>query len=83
MNDFGLGASGLGLISSLRLDGRKEIQFVKSIWSILQLEYRAPVLPPLDVINKRCKTITIYRSRNFLKFEFNPLHFCQEIHLPT
>ena len=36
---FTLRASGLGLISSMRLDGRKDIQSLKSAWSIFATLY--------------------------------------------
>ena len=42
---FALGASGLGLISSTRFNDRKNIESVKSVWSVLQLEFKAHVLP--------------------------------------
>ena len=42
----------LGLISSKRLDSRKDIQPVNSAWSILHSEFKAHVLPPLEGNNK-------------------------------
>ena len=48
MNSFryiALWDSGLGLISSLRYDGRKGIQSVNSAWSILHLELQAQFTP--------------------------------------
>ena len=44
---FALRASVLGLITSMRLDGRKDIQSLKSAWSILYAELKAHVLPSL------------------------------------
>ena len=62
MKGFRLRASGLELISSMRLDGRKGIQSVRSAWSILHSELIAGDLPPLKQSNKGCKTSTF----NFL-----------------
>ena len=45
-------ASELELISTIRLDDRKDIQFVKSAWSILHSELKARALPPLRGIIK-------------------------------
>ena len=45
-------ASELELISTIRLDDRKDIQFVKSAWSILHSELKARALPPLEGNNK-------------------------------
>ena len=45
-------AFGLGLISSMRLDERKDVQSVKSPGSILHSELKACVLLPLEGNNK-------------------------------
>ena len=47
MYDFCL-TSGLGLISSMRLDDRKDIQSVKSTWLGLHSELKGHVLPPQE-----------------------------------
>ena len=39
-------ASVLELISSVRLDGKKDIQSVKSAWSVLNAEFKARILLP-------------------------------------
>ena len=49
-------ASELGLISSVRLDGRKDISFVKPASLILYSGLKAHVLSPLKGNNNRCKT---------------------------
>ena len=41
---FALRVSGLGLISSMRLNGRKVTQPVKSAWSVLHSELKTHVL---------------------------------------
>ena len=48
-------ASVLELISSIRLDGKKDIQSVKSAWSVLSEEFKARILLPLQENNKGCK----------------------------
>ena len=48
--------SGLKLISAMRLDYRKDLQSVKSVSSILYLELKADVLPPLVGNNVGRKT---------------------------
>ena len=53
-----LKASVLELISSVKVDGRKNIQFIKSVWSILYLELKFQVLPPIKDNNKGHKTNT-------------------------
>lgn len=53
---FSLRASRLELIPSVRLDRRKQIQSVKSDWSILQSEVKAHILSPKDGNNKGRKT---------------------------
>ena len=45
---FALRASGLRLISSMRLDDKKNIQSVKSVWSVLHSELKVCVLPPSE-----------------------------------
>ena len=52
---FALRVSELGLISSMRLDGRKDIQSVKSAWSVLHAELKARVLPLYRGIAKDVK----------------------------
>ena len=42
----------------MRSDGRKDIQSVKSAWSILHSDFKANVLPSLEGSNKRHKTNT-------------------------
>ena len=42
----------------MRSDGRKDIQSVKSAWSILLSDFKANVLPSLEGSNKRHKTNT-------------------------
>ena len=51
---FVLKAFGLGLLSLLRLDGRRNIPSVKSSWSILHSELKVHILPPTEV-NKKIK----------------------------
>ena len=48
-----------------KTDGRKDIQFVKSAWSISSSELKAHVLPNLEENNKRRKTNT--KRINFLE----------------
>ena len=55
--DF-LRASGLGLISSRRLDSKRVIKSIKSAWSFVHLELKAHILPPLEGNNKGYKTHT-------------------------
>ena len=50
--DLFVRASGIGLISSMRLDGRKDIQSGKSAWSVLHSELKTRVLPLLEGNNK-------------------------------
>ena len=68
---FALRASVLGLISSLRLDGRKDIQSEKPGRSDLHAELEACILSPLQVNNNKHKTIThmifIWRSTRYSK----------------
>ena len=49
---FALRASGLELISSMRLDDREEMQSVKPAKFILQSELRANILPSLKAHSK-------------------------------
>ena len=49
---FAISASGLGLISSMRINDMKGIQFVKSAWSIFGSELKVLVLRPLEGNNK-------------------------------
>ena len=49
---FTLRVSGLELISSVRVGGRKEIQSVKSAWSVLIPELKTGVQPALKGNNK-------------------------------
>ena len=44
---FVLRASTLGLISSMRLDSKKDIQSVKSAWSVLRSQLKPQILLPL------------------------------------
>ena len=53
-----LKASKLELISSKRLDDRKDIQSVESAWLILRSELKACAIPPLERNNKRRKMKT-------------------------
>ena len=53
-----LKASELELISSKRLDDRKDIQSVESTWLILRSELKACAIPPLERNNKRRKMNT-------------------------
>ena len=50
-----LRASVLGLISSLRLNGRKDMQSIRSAWSVLYAELKARILLPLSENNKERK----------------------------
>ena len=59
---------GLGLIFSMRLDGRKDIQPKKISLVILYLEIKADVLPPPKGNNKRRK---MNIKRNFNAFSMN------------
>ena len=59
---FALTASGLGLISPMRLNGRKNIQSVKSPQSVLHGEFEACVLPPPEVTIKDLKRKNIFGS---------------------
>ena len=51
-------ASILGMVSFTRLDGRNDIQSVKSSWSVIHAELKARMLPNLQGYNKGCKTNT-------------------------
>ena len=51
-----LRASGFEIISSKRLDDRKDMQSVKSAWTVLHSELKAHILTPLDRNNNRSKT---------------------------
>ena len=42
----------------MRLNGKKDIQSVKSAWSVLHAELKAYALTPLQGYNKRFKTNT-------------------------
>lgn len=48
--------SGLGHISTMRLDGKKSVYSVRSTWSILHSKVKTHVLIPLEGNNKRGKT---------------------------
>ena len=48
-----LRASALGLIFSMRLADRKDIQSVKSAWSILHSKLKGHIWPPLDRNNNK------------------------------
>ena len=48
LEKFVLRASGLGLISSMKLDDRKDIHSVKSTRQILHSELKARILSPLQ-----------------------------------
>ena len=52
---FILWATGLGMVSYIRLDGRKDIVSVKPTRTILYSELKACMLPLLEK-NKGCKT---------------------------
>ena len=56
---FALRASALGLIFSVRLDGRKDIQPVKSTRSVFHAELETRVLTSLGITNdvKRTRTM--------------------------
>ena len=72
-----LKASVLELISSVKVDGRKNIQFIKSVWSILYLELKFHVLPPIKDNNKGHKTNThTHTSENTQGFLFFSFLFC-------
>ena len=43
---------GLGLISYLWLDGKKDIQSIKLAFTILQPEFKDHVLPPLGILRQ-------------------------------
>ena len=49
-------ASGLGLISSMRLNGRKAMQSIKQAWPILHSVLQTLILHLLKGTNKVCKT---------------------------
>ena len=55
---FALRASLLGMISAMRLDGKKDIKAVKSARSVLHTELKSCILPPLRGSNKGPKTNT-------------------------
>ena len=55
---FALRGSGLGLISSMLLDGGKGIHSVKSARLTLRLQLKARVLPPLEGNNREPKMNT-------------------------
>ena len=55
---FGRRDSGLGLISSMKLDGRKDIQSVKSAQSILHFKLNARALSPVQENDKGRETNT-------------------------
>ena len=62
---FALRASVLGLILSMRLGGKKDIQSEKLAWPVLHAELKAHTLPPLWRSNKGCHTNTyIHTERN-------------------
>ena len=65
-------ASGWGLIFSLRLDGWKVMQSVKSACSMLYLELKTSILPPLEGNDKWHK---INSNNNRLKRPIYQLHF--------
>ena len=46
-------ASGLSPISPVSLDGSKDIQYVKSKWSVLHSQLEARILPPLEGNNNK------------------------------
>ena len=66
---FALKTSGLKLISSIRLDGRKAIQFMKAAWSILHSELNTNVLPLLEKNNRGPKAMT-GRKRSTTMMDF-------------
>ena len=71
-----LKASVLELISSVKVDGRKNIQFIKSAWSILYLELKSHVLPPIKDNNKGHKTNTHTQAKTLGVFLFFSFLFC-------
>ena len=56
--EYALGMSGLGLVILMRLHGKKDTQFAKSLGSILHSELKAHILPPLEGNNKGRNTHT-------------------------
>ena len=55
----------------MRLDGRKDIQSVKSNWSVLHSDLKAHVVPPLGKTHKECKTNThIHTSTRKILYTF-------------
>ena len=58
---FTLRASVLELISSMRLDGTNDIQYVKSAWSVLHADVKACVLPRLQGTMKDVKRTQNHR----------------------
>ena len=78
-------ASVLGLISSVRLDGKMDIQSVKLAWSVFLAELRVRIQPPLQGIIKdvkrthmRCLIVDKYRvSVPICAFLFVIRHFHQ------
>ena len=73
-----LNGSGLGMISSLRLDNGLNIQSAESTWSVLNSELETCVLPTLDGNSKSTKTSSHYQAKApFLaKYQhiFTPTH---------
>ena len=59
-----LWASGLGVISSMRLDVRKDVQSGKSTWSVLQSEVKAH----LRVLERRGMIKVVKRTRTHAQF---------------
>ena len=69
---FVLRTSGSGLISSMRLDGWNDIHSVKSTCSMLYLELKTSILPPLEGNDKMHKM----NSNNYrIKRPIYQLHF--------
>ena len=55
LENFTLRASGLGLISSMRSDNRKNVQSLKLVLLALHAEHKAHILPILEGIIKDAK----------------------------
>ena len=55
LENFTLRASGVGLISSMRSDNRKNVQSLKLVLSALHAEHKAHILPILEGIIKDAK----------------------------
>ena len=53
---FALRASVLGLITSMVLDGRRNICTVKSARSFLHAEFKTRILTPLQANNEKCES---------------------------